>query len=195
MPRGRERPRNALLDDAILTAAERQLRERGFTGMSIESVASSAGTTVPTLRRRYNDKLALAEAVIDSMRVEPLQATDGAPRARALAILENFARNLRRPDSMALLGTLLAEEHRNAQLIGRFRTRLVAPRRALLTAVVREAIVEGDLPPATDAEIIVNLLIGSFYARYVSRGSIPRNWAVRALEQVWPLDAARMHTR
>jgi hypothetical protein len=96
---------------------------------------------------------------------------------------------------MALLGSLLAEEHRHPPLLERFRTRLVAPRRAMLTAAVRDGIAEGDLPPATDPEITVNLLIGSFYARYVSRGSIPPNWARRALEQVWPSDAARMHAR
>ena len=96
--------------------------------MSLESVAREAETTVPSLRRRYRDKSTLAAAVVDSIRVEAPHEGSGPPRDRALAVLENFSRNLERPHSMALLGTLLAEEHRTPELIKRFRSRLVRPR-------------------------------------------------------------------
>jgi hypothetical protein len=36
-------------------------------------------------------------------------------------------------------------------------------------------------------DAVVNMLIGSFYARYVARGAIPRDWARRVLGHVWPL--------
>src|SRR5205085_914626 len=62
----RGRPRNPRLDTAILEAAEKQLRERGFGGMTLQSVAAAAETTVPSLRRRYRDKITLAAAVIGS---------------------------------------------------------------------------------------------------------------------------------
>lgn len=41
----------------------------------------------------------------------------------ALAILQNFQDNLRRPDSLAVVGTLLAEERRHPGLLSAFRTR------------------------------------------------------------------------
>lgn len=41
----------------------------------------------------------------------------------ALAILQNFQDNLRRPDSLAVVGTLLAEERRHPSLLSAFRTR------------------------------------------------------------------------
>ncbi len=47
------RPRNPALDRAIVSAAARQLGELGYARMSLESVAAAAGTTVPSLRRRY----------------------------------------------------------------------------------------------------------------------------------------------
>ena len=50
------RPRNPELDAAILAAAEQQLREAGYAGMSMESVATVAGTTVPAVRRRFSSK-------------------------------------------------------------------------------------------------------------------------------------------
>lgn len=72
-----ERPRNPALDRAILAAAERQLAAAGYAGMSLESVAAAAGTTVPAVRRRFCSKTNLAVAVIASLRVENLPLATG----------------------------------------------------------------------------------------------------------------------
>ena len=103
------RPRNPELDGAILAAAEQQLREAGDAGMSLESVAAAARTTVPAVRRRFRNKASVAVAVIDSLRVESMPAGSGPPRSRALAVLRNFRAYLLRRNSMAVVGTLLAE--------------------------------------------------------------------------------------
>ena len=126
------RPRNPALDQAILSAAARQFGESGYARMSLESVAAAAGTTVPSLRRRYRNKAELAAAVIGSLRVEDPPAGAPTPRAHALAILENFHSNLRAIPALAILGSLLAEEERHPELLHLFKTRLVEPRRALL---------------------------------------------------------------
>jgi AcrR family transcriptional regulator len=180
------RPRDPSIDGRILAAAERRLREHGYGGMSLEKVAADAGTTVPSVRRRYRDRPALAAAVIDSWRVEPLPTWGGSARDRALAVLENFRRNLLLGDSMPLLGTLLAEEGRHPGLIDRFRTRLVKPRRAMLREALAEGVAAGELPGDTNLDAVVNMLIGSFYACYVATGGIPRDWPGRVLRQVWP---------
>lgn len=180
------RPRDPALDVRILDAAESQIRELGYTGMSIESVARAAGTTVPSLRRRYRDKAELAAAVIESMRVVPLPEADGTPRERTEASLENFRRNLARAHSLSLLGTLLSEEDRQPQLIARFRDRLVTPRRATLAAALQAGVAKGELAPGTDVDVVVSMLIGSFYGVYVARGRIPKDWPERVLSQLWP---------
>jgi AcrR family transcriptional regulator len=131
--------------------------------MSLESVAAAADTTVPSLRRRYRNKAALAAAVIGSLRVEEPPADAPTPRAHALAILENFLGNLR-----AVL----------------FKTRLVEPRRALL----RQALAAGDLPASADLDALTSMLIGSFYGRYVTIAGIPDDWPDRVLSAVWPPD-------
>jgi hypothetical protein len=101
-------------------------------------------------------------------------------------VLENFRVNLEREHSMALLGTLLAEEQRNPELLQRFRSRLVKPRRTLLADALKAAIRDGELAPETDVEATVTMMIGSFYARYVSHGRIPRDWPRRLVRQIWP---------
>jgi AcrR family transcriptional regulator len=182
----RGRPRDAALNDALISAAEQQLRTRGYARTSLKSVADAAGTTVPSLLRRYTDKAALAIAVVDSLRVEPLAVPAGEPREQALAVLVNFNANLQRPNSMALLGTLLAEEHQTPQLLQRFRARLSAPRRQLLRQILAAGLSTGALAPHIDPDTAADMLIGSFYARYVRDGSIPREWPSTVLAQLWP---------
>ena len=152
------RPRNPGLDRAILAAAEHQLRELGYPGMSLESVASAAGTTVPSVRRRFGSKAGLASAVIDSLRVAPIPPAAGPPRARALAVLRNFHLNLRRANAMAVVGTLLAEEHRHPELLETFRDRLVEPRRALLRQALADGVNAGELPPSADPDVLASML-------------------------------------
>jgi AcrR family transcriptional regulator len=185
-PRPRGRPRDAGLDASILAAAEHQLEKNGYSGMSMEAVAAAAGTTVPTLRRRYPNKMHLVAAVIDSLRVEPLPGRARGPRADALAILANFQRNLERPLAMATLGSILSEEHRNPRLLERFRTRLLQPRRAMLRQALADGVSAGQLPRTLDVDAATNMLIGSFYARYLTGEPIPKDWARRVLRCLWP---------
>jgi AcrR family transcriptional regulator len=165
----------------ILSAAARQLGELGYARMSLDSVAAAAGTTVPSLRRRYQNKAELAAAVIGSLRVEEPPAGAPPPRAHALAILENF-HNLRAIPALSILGSLLAEEERHPELLHLFKTRLVEPRRALL----RQALAAGDLPDSADLDALTSMLIGSCYGRYVTIAGIPGDWPDRVLSAIWP---------
>src|SRR5690349_18330550 len=176
------RPRNPALDRAILSAAARHLGEFGYARMSLESVAAAAGTTVPSLRRRYQNKAELVAAVIGSLRVAEPPADASTPRAHALAVLENFHSNLRAIPALAILGSLLAEEERHPELLELFKTRIVEPRRALL----RQALAAGDLPASADLDALTSMLIGSFYARYVTTAGIPDDWPDRVLSAIWP---------
>jgi AcrR family transcriptional regulator len=180
------RPRNPALDQAILSAAARQLGDLGYARMSLESVAAAAGTTTPSLRRRYRNKAELTALVIGSLRVEEPPAAAPTPRAHALAILENFHRNLRTTPALAILGSLLAEEERHPELLGLFKTRLVEPRRALL----RQALAAGGFPDTADLDALTSMLIGSFYGRYLTIAGIPDNWPDRVLSAIWPQGAS-----
>jgi AcrR family transcriptional regulator len=180
------RPRNPDLDRAILSAAVRQFGELGYARMSLESVAAAAGTTVPSLRRRYRNKAELVAVVIGSLRVEEPPADAPTPRAHALAILENFHSNLRAIPALAILGSLLAEEERHPELLNQFKTRIVEPRRALL----RQALAAGNLPDSADLDALTSMLIGSFYSRYVTIAGIPDDWPNRVLSAIWPPDSS-----
>lgn len=180
------RPRNPELDTAILAAAEQQLREAGYAGMSLDSVAAAAGTTVPALRRRFRTKTEMVVAVVDSLRIQGMPDDSGPPRDRALAILRNFHANVLRENSMAVVGSLLAEEHRHPELLAAFRSRLVEPRRAALSRALADGVSSGELAKSADTEVLASMLIGSFYARYVATSEIPDGWAEQSLQHIWP---------
>ncbi|TAL56780.1 TetR/AcrR family transcriptional regulator [Pandoraea sp.] len=180
------RPRDPGLDRAILAAAERQLGEAGYAGMSLDSIAAAAGTTVPAVRRRFRSKAEIVVAVIDSLRIQGIPAAAGPLRERALALLRNFQANLSRRNSLAVVGSLLTEERRYPELLDAFRRRLVEPRRAALRQILIEGIDAGELPRSADPEILASMLIGSFYARYIATSDLPDNWPESTLQQVWP---------
>jgi AcrR family transcriptional regulator len=190
--RGRSpgRPRDITLDTAISRAAARHLAERGFAGMSMEGVAAAAGTTPPSLRRRFRNKLQLAMAGINAMRVEPLPAPSGDARNDVVAILGSLRTNLTRRNGMAILGTILAEEGRNPELLEQFRRRLDDPVRERLREALSLDIQTGRLRPGLDIDAAASLLIGSLYAEYLRTQEIPEDWAERTVSVIWPARGA-----
>ena len=89
------------------------------------------------------------------------------------------------PTSNATLGSILSEEHRNPQLLERFRTRLLQPRRAMLRHALAEGVSAAQLPRTLDIDAATNMLIGSFYARHLSGEPIPKDWAGQVLLCLW----------
>jgi AcrR family transcriptional regulator len=180
------RPRDTGLDAAILAAAVGQLAERGYAGMSIEGVAAAAGTSPPSLRRRYSDKLALAVASVDAMPVTPLPRSAVTPRADALAVLENIRDIMVRRDGLAVLAAILAERDRHPQLLTHFRRHVAVPREDRLRAALVRGVASGSLPAGLDPALAVSLLTGSLYACYLRGERIRSDWARRVLGIIWP---------
>jgi AcrR family transcriptional regulator len=180
------RPRDTALDTAILRAAARELAEHGYGGMSLGGVAAAAGTTPPSLRRRFRNKLDLALAAINALPTEPLPRTSADPRADALAPLENLQGNLTRQNGAAILGTLLAEERRHPELLARFRQRIDKPVQERLLQALARGVGDGQLRPELDLEAAVSLLIASLYAGRQQPRPTPHDWAERILGVIWP---------
>lgn len=125
-------------------------------------------------------------AGINAMRTEPLPKATGSPRADALAVLENLRANLARRNGMSMLGTSLAEERRNPELLEHFRQRLDEPVRERLRHPLDQGVQTGQLQPGLDLDAAASLLIGSLHARYVRTRPIPDDWAERSLAIIWP---------
>lgn len=180
------RPRDARTDDAVLEAALALLAEGGYARLTMEAVAAAAGTTKPTLYRRWPCKDQLVVAALSRFQLADAPVPTGDTRADLARILEDFRGKLLRPHGMAMVGTILAEERHLPGLIAQFRERIVRPRREGLLAILEAARGRGEIAPEADTEAMANALVGAFYAHYLAHGTIPEDLPRRLVALLLP---------
>lgn len=184
------RPRSAAIDRSILRSALKVMARDGYARMSLETVAAEAGVTKPTLYLRHpGGKADLATAALADMRARSERPDTGDTRTDLIEQLRRLRRGLERPFGMAMVGTVLAEEHHTPQLLGRFRERVVLPRRRRVLAVLDAARGRGDVRDDADLEGLVAMLIGSYYALYLAGQRVPAQWPASLVDAVLSMAA------
>ena len=179
------RPRDPDVDVAILDAALRLLDEVGYQDMSIAAIASAAGVGRPAVYRRYRSKADLAVAAILHITAGPEPDLPSDPR-RALRVLLGMASGaLATPGGMAVLGSLLAEQRHDPELLAAFRARIFDPRRAIIHRVVEQGINGGQIACDADREAIDSLLFGALLARAILGEPVDEAWIDRVVDQTW----------
>jgi AcrR family transcriptional regulator len=185
------RPRSPETESRILEVALRLLAEDGYSRVSLDAIAAAAGASKPTMYRRWSSKADLATAALRTIQLSEPPVDTGSTLGDLAGTLQNFCRSLLRPNGMALIGTVLAEESHTPELLGLFRERIVAPRRAMLRTVLERAEKRKELRPHVNLDCAVNMLVGAFYARYLASSEIPSTFASGVAEIVWTGIAAR----
>ena len=187
-PRGR--PRDPVRDRSILDAAAGLLLERGYAALTIDAVADAAGVTRPTVYRRHADRPALAGAALVHLAGDVQGPLPSDARRAVTALLGGAARGLASRGGFALVGTLLAEEDREPELVAAFRRHVLEPRHARVVAVLRGGMDRGQVRRDADVVLVIDLLFGALLARAMAGGSVDDAWVRRVVEGVWPLVAA-----
>jgi AcrR family transcriptional regulator len=162
------RPRSREADAAILGVTLRLLAAQGYQALTIEAVAAAAGVGRPTVYRRYASKAELVAAALESLSPEDETPLPDDTRGALLALLGLTASALGARGGMTLVGSLLAQESRDPELVGLFRTRLFAPRHEIVREVLRRGIERGEVDPRAPLDIGIDLLFGSLLARGVA---------------------------
>ena len=179
------RPRDPDLESRILQVALRLMASQGYERMTLDEVAIEAAVSKPTIYRRWNSKADLATAAVRTLQIsEPaIEATTAVQELTG--ILQNFRRSLLRPYGMALVGTVLAEEAHNPELLKLFRERLVAPRRKSILAVLEHASKRGELLPSANLDVAVTALAGGLYGYYLAHSRINPEFVAELVKIVW----------
>src|SRR5918995_2093178 len=180
----RGRPRSPEVDRSILRAVMKVMARSGYSGMSIEEVAAEAGVSRPTIYLRYPGKAELATAALATYRDRGRPQETGDTHADLVARLRHFRRGVERPFGMAMIGSVLAEEHATPELLLLFRERVVEPRRDELREVLEHARGRGELRNDADIEAAVNMLVGSYYAQYLAGGTFPHDWPEAVVDTI-----------
>ena len=179
------RPRSMEVEARILEVTLRQLAEYGYSRMSLDLVAAEAGVSKPTMYRRWASKADIATAALRTIQISEPPVDTGSPKGDLKASLTNFCRSLLRPNGMALIGTVLAEEGHTPELLQLFRERIVKPRRAMLKEILNHARQQKLLRPDIDLDCVENMMIGAFYARYLASSQIPSSFPHEVADLIW----------
>jgi AcrR family transcriptional regulator len=161
------RPRSRKADAAILGVTLRLLTADGYQALTIEAVAAAAGVGRPTVYRRYASKAELVAAALESLSPEDETPLPDDTRGALLTLLGLTASALGARGGMTLVGSLLAQESRDPELVGLFRSRLFTPRHEIVREVLRRGIERGEVDPGASLEVAIDLLFGSLLARGV----------------------------
>jgi AcrR family transcriptional regulator len=167
------RPRSERTESAILKAASQLLAESGLAGMTMEGVAARAGVGKASVYRRWPSKGALAfDATLDEyLAVQPPRDT-GSLEGDLLATARDWIRAVNRFPSGRTLKTLIAEVQNDPTLADAWRGRFVRQVRQRRLPIVERAVSRGEIPASSDPELILDMLYGPLYHRYLN-GHLP----------------------
>lgn len=146
----------------VLVAALRELGSRGFAALRIDDVAAAAGVNKTTIYRRWPTKAELVMAALQAAPPsEPVCDETGDLRADLITLLGAKARLLATPAGRKIALAMMSMDD---EMAARMRER----RYSLPSELLRRAIERGDLPAATDPELVSELL----YAPVLNRALV-----------------------
>lgn len=144
----KSRRRGAELEQAILEATWAELNDVGYAALTIESVATRAGTSKPVIYRRWPSRAALVLAAWGRQR--PLATTcvdTGALRTDLITLFNLIAQRVAGMMSEVIAG-VMGEAFRHPEVAALLQDRLkTAPLGNPIGEIVRHAVERGELPP------------------------------------------------
>lgn len=189
------RARDATIDARVLDVAARHLAASGYEAMSLAAVAEEAATSRQALYRRWSGKAELAAAVVATVAdTSPMRGSgghNGDPFGALVAELADFERGVSRRGRLSLVGTML-QDSTEADVVARYRARVVAPRRRRIRASLERAQRLGLIDADADLEVAVAMCTGGWYGRALAGVSPPHRWAERTAALVWRAVGGRL---
>ncbi|MCW2241800.1 TetR/AcrR family transcriptional regulator [Azospirillum canadense] len=185
MSGGRGRKRSETSRQAILEAAFALMQEDGFDHLSIEGVATRAGTGRTTIYRWWPSRGVLAvEAFLAS--TEPLIAFahSGSARDDMVQQMRALAALYRGPTGRLVREMIGAAQHDQAMREA-FSSGFLEPRREQARAVFRRGVAAGEFRTGIDADLAIDALYAPIYYRlFASGASIDDDFIARHAELV-----------
>ncbi|WP_158883288.1 TetR/AcrR family transcriptional regulator [Amycolatopsis anabasis] len=150
MTETKSRRRGAELEQAILDATWAELKEVGYTRLTIEAVAARAATSKPVIYRRWSSRAELVLAAWDRRVPAKRKAPPhtGALRSDLVALFKEVAH---RVDSMMseMIAGVMGETFRHPEVTKVLRKRLCepSPLTEAIETILGRAADRGELPP------------------------------------------------
>lgn len=167
--------------EAIRAAVFEELAAVGYGRMSIEAVARRAGVGKTAVYRRWPSKLQMVMDVVSAVALHGITAPDtGTLRGDLRALLGVISFALRHPLASQIVPDLLAEAARNPDIAQTLQKALRETQRGVSAILIHNAVARGELPADTDAELVLDMIIGPLYWRLaVNRAPVTKRYLDR----------------
>jgi AcrR family transcriptional regulator len=177
----------------VLDATLELLAEGGHPALSFEAIAQRAGVNRTTLYRRWGTREAvMLDALLEQGRERVPIPDTGSLHGDLVAYGEAIAKSLVTPETEALVRAVVSS--RDAPLADASR-RFWRTRLELAREMVEHAIARREVPPDTDADALLEALLGGIYFRLLmSREEIDGDF-VRRLADLLSAPPARLKGR
>lgn len=189
-PRGR--PRDPLIEDAVLHATRHRLAVDGYSRMTIGDIAADAGVTRPTVYRRWPSKHDLVVDALDcAFRAEqaanpPLDLDTMVPRDALIEAVRRLNPRSHNIIGIMLIGNVLAEAAHNPGLLELVRIHALQPRQQQFIAILRALQDCGTLRPELNLDILADLCFGGYLAAFLRTGDDTDDFPARVVDALWP---------
>jgi AcrR family transcriptional regulator len=161
------RPRDPRVHEAILRATAELLAEGGYAKLTIDGVAQRAMVTRQSIYRRWPAKLELvAELLREVSEGAPLPDT-GSLRGDLIALYRLYASNLLTPGG-PIIPSLVAESMHDPELAS-ILDRYTDERRERALKIFERAVDRGEMSPAHDPGLLLDMFSGFFWYRKLLR--------------------------
>lgn len=190
-PRGR--PRDPEVEEAVLRATLRRFTADGYRRLSIGEIAAEAGTTRPTVYRRWPGKFELVSAALEFVLRgrEASRPEIDLAATPAKEVLKRYLRWLQpvRPGSeeeVRLFATVFAESRHHPELFELYREHAQRPRLRHLTELLTTLRDNGSLRRDLDIEHLAPMLLSTGVAGRLRTGELPDDFTDRVVDLLWP---------
>lgn len=157
--------------------------ERGFSDLSKEAICARAGVPSATFDRRWSSaEYALLEALDERARLPRLPNT-GSVMDDLVAYARAYYDSCSDPEFSAFMFSVMAQMRAEPGLRARLEPGFES-RRSTNRSVIARGVERGELPPGTDADLILDEVL-ALVMSWMGAGSAPPDWAIRlAIEAV-----------
>lgn len=176
---GRGRPRRAETEEQIVRATLDLIREQGPEAVSVASVSARSGVARTTIYRRYRDRAELLGAALKPVTERGTPPSDASVGEKFRWVLartqEVLAGSIGRGGVAAIVAD--SDPDFSAALRASLRSALDPIRDQIAGDVAR-----GRLQAHVDADIVLNLVLGSYLAEVVRYAAPRPDWARRTAD-------------
>jgi AcrR family transcriptional regulator len=163
------RPRSQHARHAILRSTLKLLQHTGFPELTIEAIAADAGVGKATVYRWWPNKGSLVVDAFASSSEHELHFPDTGSVYRDMSLQMDQFLGILRTRRGRIVAALLGAGQSDPELLEAFRKRFLRPRRQEAYKTLRRGIERGELSRNLDLDLVLDVLYGAIYMRFLIR--------------------------